>query len=124
MAAWLRHAWKTGVPQCDVCSHEDVICDDFADHMSKKHQVLLERHALPQDDDNDDDADQPDLIEIARKYARKYGPALSSETVAPENLFYFLYLYVVTVVFNKQYCKIVNSTCSHSFITLYLYYRN
>ena len=28
--------------QCDVCQHEDVICDDFADHMSKKHQVLLE----------------------------------------------------------------------------------
>ena len=55
---------KTAVLQCDVCSHEDVICDDFADHMSKKHQVLLERHALPQDDDNDD----ADLIEIARKH--------------------------------------------------------
>ena len=27
--------------KCDTCEHEDVICDDFADHMSKKHQVLL-----------------------------------------------------------------------------------
>ena len=26
----------------DACDHEDVICDDFADHMSKKHQVLLD----------------------------------------------------------------------------------
>ena len=37
----LRHAWKTAVLKCDTCEHEDVICDDFADHMSKKHQVLL-----------------------------------------------------------------------------------
>ena len=38
----LRHALKTAVLQCDVCQHEDVICDDFADHMSKKHQVFLD----------------------------------------------------------------------------------
>ena len=38
----LRHAWKTAVLKCDACGHEDVICDDFADHMSKKQQMLLE----------------------------------------------------------------------------------
>ena len=37
----LRHAWKTGLLQCDVCQHEDVICNDFADHMSQKHQFML-----------------------------------------------------------------------------------
>ena len=37
----LRHAWKTGLLQCDVCQHEDVICNDFADHVSQKHQFML-----------------------------------------------------------------------------------
>ena len=43
---------------------------------------LRKRHAIQQDNDNDDAAD---LVEITRKHARKYGPALSPETVALEN---------------------------------------
>lgn len=35
----LRHDWKTAVLQCDICEHQDVICDDFRDHMKIKHQV-------------------------------------------------------------------------------------
>lgn len=35
----LRHDWKTALLECRHCAHQDIICDDFRDHLKIQHDV-------------------------------------------------------------------------------------
>ena len=44
--AWFRHEAKTKVYECFFCEHEDVIGEDFKDHLKLAHRVFLSKASL------------------------------------------------------------------------------